>query len=212
MKKSLSLILLFLLLDFFAVNAQVSGPKKSPITAIPDLELLDINGKLVKIKELTKGKVLFIDNWFIPCPPCFIEMKMLHNLHAKYAGNKHFCFITISRTDREIVKKFIAKDRSLKKYVDQYQFLSTLDSFKLPVYFLPGCDAKVEIAGKMVHGLQPSNPTKCADNILGFDGYPAVFIFDKQGKLIFNKVGYDGKDEANMAEIENIIKPALAAN
>jgi thiol-disulfide isomerase/thioredoxin len=210
MKKFFSLILFFL--NALPVNAQVYGLKKPTVTAIPDLELLDINGKHVNLKKLAKDKVLFIDNWFIPCPPCFIEMKMLHDLHAKYAANKDFCFITISRTDREIVKKFIAKDPSLKKYINQYQFLSTLDSFKIPVYFLPGCDAKVEVAGIMVHGLKPSNPTQCADNIFGFDGYPAVFIFNKQGKLIFNKVGYDGKDEANMAEIENIMKPALEAN
>ncbi|RFZ95344.1 TlpA family protein disulfide reductase [Mucilaginibacter conchicola] len=211
MKHTLSAILLFLLFATFTAKAQTASSKKTPITTIPDIDLLDINGKAVKLRDLAKNKVLFIDNWFIPCPPCFIEMKMLHDLQAKYAGNKDFCFITISRTDREIVKKFIAKDPSLKKYVDQYQYFSTLDHFKLPVYFLPGCDAKVELGGKTVHGLQPDNPAKCADNVFGFEGFPAAFIFDKQGKLIYNEIGYDGKHEAAMAKIEEVLKPALAA-
>lgn len=194
------------------VSAQVYGPKKAPLDSAPDIELLDINGKVVKLKELAKGKVLFIDNWFIPCPPCFFEMKMLHDLYAKYKGNKNFCFITISRTDRELVKKFIAKDPSLKKYTDQYEYFSTLSSFSLPVYFLPGCDAKLELQGTNVHGLNPSDPLKCADNIFGFGGYPTVVVFNKQGKLIFNKTGYDGNHDAAVAEIENVIRPALAKN
>lgn len=201
-----------LLAKSYIANAQTPGVKKPLITSVPDIEVLDINGKAVKLKELANGKVLFIDNWFIPCPPCFIEMKMLHDLYAKYKDNKDFCFITISRTDRELVKKFIAKDPSLKKYTDQYEYFSTLNSFSLPVYFLPGCDAKLELQGTNVHGLNPSDPLKCADNIFGFGGYPTVVIFNKQAKLIFNKTGYDGNHDAAMAEIENVIRPALAKN
>lgn len=212
MKKLDTIILMLMLIRSFAVDAQMNVPKKAPIATVPDIEVLDINGKAVKLKELAKGKVLFIDNWFIPCPPCFFEMKMLHDLYAKYKDDKDFCFITISRTDRELVKKFIAKDPSLKKYTDQYEYFSTLNSFSLPVYFLPGCDAKLELQGTNVHGLNPSDPLKCADNIFGFGGYPTVVIFNKQGKLIFNKTGYDGNHDAAMAEIENVIKPALAKN
>ncbi|PAW93432.1 hypothetical protein CKK33_07980 [Mucilaginibacter sp. MD40] len=212
MKKLSAIILMFILNRPLAVNAQIYGTKKAPLDSAPDIELLDINGKVVKLKELAKGKVLFIDNWFIPCPPCFIEMKMLHDLYAKYKGNKNFCFITISRTDRDIVKRFIAKDPLLKKYTDQYEYFSTLDHFSLPVYFSPGCNAKVQIEGEAVHWTETNDPAKCADNIFGFSGYPTVVVFNKQGKLIFNKTGYDGNNYAAMAEIENVLRPALAKN
>jgi thiol-disulfide isomerase/thioredoxin len=212
MKTRIYLLALLFCCCTLVVQAQITGPKNLPVTSVPDIMVYDLNGKQVNLKELAKNKVLFIDNWFIPCPQCFIEMNILHKLYAKYAGNKDFCLITISRTDSAIVKKFIAKDSSMAKYVNTYQFFSRLDYFKLPVYFIPGCNAKVQMAGKSLHALQPDDPGKCADNVFSFSGYPAVFIFDKQGKLIFNKVGYDGKDDEHMAEIEKAIKPALAAN
>ena len=136
---------------------------------------------------------------------------MLHKLYAEYANNDKVCFITISRTDPGVIKQFIAKDSSLAKYVNAYRYFSNLDYFKLPVYFFAGCNAKLEIEGKMQHATQPDNPLACADNIFKFSGYPTVLIFDKLGKLIFEKSGYDGKEDVFTAEIENAIKPALAA-
>lgn len=190
-------------------QAQVTKQGNSFITSVPDITVHDLNGKRISLKKFAKNKVLFIDNWFIPCSQCFIEMKMLHKLQAKYAANKYFRLITISRTDSGIVKKFIDKDSSMTKYINSYQYFSTLDYFKLPVYFIPGCNAKVVLTGPYIHATQPDDKSKCADNVFNFKGYPAVFIFNKHGKLIFNKLGYDGKDEENMAEIEKIIKPAL---
>jgi hypothetical protein len=53
---------------------------------------------------------------FIPCPPCFAEMGVLHKIYAEYAGNKDFCFITICMTDSAQVKAFIRQvNRFLRK-------------------------------------------------------------------------------------------------
>ena len=208
MKKILYLSAAFLLFLTFNASAQISGVKQPDIKIIPDIDVFDLNGKHVNLKQLAKNKVLFIDNWFIPCPPCFIEMKMLHKLYEKYAGNKDFCFITISRTDSSIVRKFIEKDSSMAKYVSSYQYFSQLEDFKLPIYFIPGCDAKVMLGGKTLHWVESSDPAKCPDYVLRFPAYPTVMIFDKKGGLIFKKTGYDGNEEAAMAEIKNIIDPA----
>jgi len=203
-----TIVYLFLALN---VNAQISGVKKPDIKSIPNVDVYDLNGRHVNLQQIAKNKVLIIDNWFIPCPPCFIEMKMLHRLYKEYAANKDFCFITISRTDSSVVRKFIAKDSSMKKYISSYQFFSKLDDFKLPVYFLQGCNAKVVMEGKMMHDIQPDYPAKCADEVFHFPAYPTVMIFDKKGNVIFKKTGYDGNEEAVIAEIKNIIDPALAA-
>ena len=99
----------------------------------------------------------------------------------------------------------------MKKYVSSYQFFSNLNDFRLPVYFLQGCNAKVVVEGKRMHDVQPDDPAKCADEVLHFPAYPTVMIFDKKGNLIFKKTGYDGNEEPAIAEIKRIIDPALAA-
>jgi hypothetical protein len=139
-----------------------------------------------------------------------MEMPMLHKLYAEYANNDKVCFITMSRTDAGVIRKFIARDSSLAKYVNAYHYFSNLDYFKLPVYFISGCNAKLEIEGKMQRATQPDNPLACPDNVFKFSGYPTVLIFDKNGNLIFKQAGYDGNESANKARIENIIDAAMA--
>lgn len=212
MKKIFYLLSPCLLVLILNTHAQIYGVKKPDIKSIPDIDIYDLSGNHTTLKKLAKNKVLFIDNWFIPCPPCFMEMKMLHRLYAKYGNEKEFCFITISRTDSSIVRKFIAKDSSLAKYVNTYQYFSQLNYFKLPVYFLPGCNAKVIVDGKTLHQIDPDHPAICPDDALHFSGYPTVIIFDKKGNTIFNKTGYDGNEAAAMAEIEKVINTALASN
>jgi thiol-disulfide isomerase/thioredoxin len=80
----------FLILLGCIVHAQTKT-----ITSVPDIDVYDINGKHTTLKQLGQNKVLFIDCWFVPCPPCFREMGMLHKLYAKYEDNKNFCFITL---------------------------------------------------------------------------------------------------------------------
>ncbi|WPU95167.1 redoxin family protein [Mucilaginibacter sabulilitoris] len=192
-------------------RAQNSITKKQQLKYLPDIDVYDIHGKHTTLKQLGKNKVLFIDSWFIPCPPCFIEMGMLHKLYAKYLNNKDFCFITLCRTDSGVVKKFIAQDTSMANYVKSYQFFSERQDFKLPVYFIEGCDSKVNHVGKQLESFAPTDKTKCPDAQLDFVGYPTVTIFNKKGELILQKTGYDGNENVNMGDIESAIKPSLAA-
>ena len=51
------------------------------------------------------------------------------------------------------------------------------------------------------------------DAEFNFKGYPTVFIFDKQGKLIYSKTGYDiswYKTEKTI--LQKILNKALSAN
>lgn len=209
MEKSSYFILLVSMLFCASMGrAQNNNGKKQQLKYLPDI---DVYGKHTTLKQLAKNKVLFIDSWFIPCPPCFMEMGMLHKLYAKYLNNKDFCFITLCRTDSGVVKKFIAQDTSMTKYVKSFQYFSNLSDFKLPVYFIAGCDSKVNHVGNQSESFPPSDKTKCPDAQFGFVGYPTVIIFNKNGESIFQKTGYDGNEKANTADIEDTIKPALAA-
>src|ERR1700744_3315622 len=109
---------LFLLLG----NDRAQVQAKNGRSNLPDVVVYAINGVPTTLHQLAKNKVLFIDCWFIPCPPCFAEMGVLHKVYAEYAGNKDFCFITICMTDSGQVKAFIRQDTVMNAYVSQYQW------------------------------------------------------------------------------------------
>ncbi|WEA03621.1 TlpA family protein disulfide reductase [Mucilaginibacter sp. SJ] len=198
------------LFAFFILLGCVVNAQTKKIKSIPDIEVYDINGKHTTLKQLGQNKVLFIDCWFVPCPPCFREMGMLHKLYAQYKANKKFCFITLCQTDSGIVKRFIAQDKSMVNFVNLYKHYSMRDDFKLPVYFIPGCNEKI-YTGKVLAKYTPDDKTKCPDRQFGFRGYPTVFIFNKQGKLIFKKTGYGEHEEINTQKMENLIARSITA-
>jgi thiol-disulfide isomerase/thioredoxin len=195
----------FLILFGFTVNAQTKQ-----IKSVPDIEVYDINGKHTTLKQLGQNKVLFIDCWFVPCPPCFREMGMLHKLYAKYKDNKNFRFITICQTDSGIVKRFIAQDKSIANFVQMYKDFSGRQDFKLPVYFIPGCNEKI-YTGKVLAKYTPDDKTKCPDRQFRFRGYPTVIIFNKKGKLIFKKTGYGDHEDENTLKMKKLIEWNIAA-
>lgn len=99
----------------------------------------------------------------------------------------------------------------MTNFVNLYKHYSMRDDFKLPVYFIPGCNEKI-YTGKVLAKYTPDDKTKCPDRQFGFKGYPTVFIFNKQGKLIFKKTGYGEHEEINTQKMENLIARSIAAN
>ncbi len=182
-----------LLLLFLSVRSQ--NQKKIEVSTLPNVAVYDSNGLQTTLRQLAKNKVLFIDCWFIPCPPCFVEMGALHKVYAQYANNKNLCFITICMTDSAQVKAFIRQDTVMKAYVNQYQYFSGLKEFKLPVYFMPGCNSKVPLGTKVLSHFAPNDRSKCPDVIFAFQAYPTSMVFDKQGKQVFKETGFDNLDQ-----------------
>ena len=189
MKKSIFFTLCFLLL--FLGNVKAQQQKKAQLSDLPDAEVYDVNGVHTTLRQLAKNKVLFIDCWFIPCPPCFMAMNTLHKIYNKLAGNKNICFITICMTDSAQTKAFIRQDTVMHAYVDQYKYFSKLKAFTLPVYFMPGCSSTVPLGTKVLSHSQPNDPSKCPTAIFDFQGYPTSMIFNKQGKQVFKETGFE---------------------
>jgi thiol-disulfide isomerase/thioredoxin len=183
----------FLLLFFWNVKAQAQ--KKIGSNDLMDVEVYDVNGVHTTLRQLAKNKVLFIDCWFIPCPPCFIEMGALHKVNARFASHKDLAFITICMTDSAQVKAFIRKDTIMKNYESQYEYFSGLTAFTLPVYFLPGCSSKVPLGTKVLSHADPDDKSKCPDAVFSFQGYPTSMVFNKQGKQVFKETGFGKLDE-----------------
>jgi thiol-disulfide isomerase/thioredoxin len=210
MKKILPVFFAILLLLILPCRAQ--HPKRKPITTLPNIDIYDLNGEHTRLTELGKNKVVLIDCWFIPCPPCFREMNMLHKLYFKYKDNKNISFITICRTDSGIVKKFLAKDKSAARWVEWYQNYSKLTNFELPIYFMPGCSMEIYMDRPTALAKpKPEDKTKCPDAVFSFRGYPTTMIFNRTGKMVMKKTGYvEGEDATYSAKIEKFLKEALA--
>jgi thiol-disulfide isomerase/thioredoxin len=193
LSKNMKLKFVFVLISlfsFFYANAQDLKKDQKNVTTLPDIDVYDLNGAHTTLHKLAKNKVLFIDCWFIPCPPCFMAMGVLHNIYAEFKSNKDVCFITICMTDSSQVKAFIRQDPIMKAYVSQYQYFSNLKDFKLPVYFLPGCSSKVPLGTKVLSHYAPDDKSKCPEAIFDFQGYPTSMIFDKNGKQVFKETGF----------------------
>ena len=74
---------------------------------LPDFNLNDIDGKLVKLSDL-KGKPIILNFWFVLCSPCIAEMPALNVIKAKYSKTD-IEFISMTFETKEAVKKFLKK-------------------------------------------------------------------------------------------------------
>lgn len=185
-------LLLFLVLTVKGQNQKIDI---SDLSTLPDVDVYDVNGVHTTLHQLAKNKVLFIDCWFIPCPPCFIEMNVLHKVYAQFKNEKDLCFITICMTDSAQTKAFLRQDTMMKAYINQYQYFSNLKDFKLPVYFIPGCNSKVSIGTRVLSHFAPDDKAKCPDVIFSFQGYPTSMVYNKQGKQVFKETGFDSLEK-----------------
>ena len=215
MKNKISFLITLLFLFFLNVKASGQYVKYNDLSALPDADVYDINGVHTTLHALAKNKVLFVDCWFIPCGECFMAMGVLHKVYAEYAGNKNFCFVTLCMTDSGQVKQFIKQDTVMKGYISQYQYFSGLKNFKLPVYFIDGCNSKVPTNTKILSHFAPDDKSKCPDMLFKFIGYPTSMIYNKKGELIFKENGFDDPNKyeerltkaLNDVLAENISKP-----
>ena len=186
---------------------------------MPSASLFDIQGDTTNLLNFAKGKVTFIDFWFIPCGPCFVEMTMLHKIHDTYQSNDNFKFLTITFSDSSFVRDLIENRNAENNDVyDYFKTLTKLDTFKLPVYFTKDYATKMKLfkkntTGQGFHGSNWPFPkeTKASPNsIFGFVAYPTILIFDKAGKLVYNKTGFIDKFEAKeLTDIKTIIDSKL---
>src|SRR6187401_1495064 len=99
-----------LLFTIFSLLTMASLGQKIPkklVKVIPQLSVYDINGETTDLKIISNNKVTFIDFWFIPCGPCFVEMNMLHRLYDKYKDDANVAFLTITFTDSAFARPLI---------------------------------------------------------------------------------------------------------
>ncbi|MFK7834028.1 MAG: TlpA family protein disulfide reductase [Winogradskyella sp.] len=72
------------------------------------LTLTDINGNTVT-SEVTKGKVVVLNFWFIACKPFVAEIPELNKVYDKYKDNENVVFASITFDAKDKVEAFLKK-------------------------------------------------------------------------------------------------------
>ncbi len=154
----------YVLLLIFA--ASLSAQTKSSLPAArqqPGFAALTMDGTKIDTAEL-KGKVVVLNLWFINCPNCREEIKLLNQIVDQYKSNKDVIFIGLAASKKADLEKFLAKT-----------------PFKYQV--IP--DAQMIIFSKF------GTPDKNGEINIPF---PVHYVLDRSGNIIMKMYGTKGVD------------------
>ena len=102
------------LLSFFAVLVLSSSVfaqtnKGEPKPTAPTFKVASLDGRIFDSREL-KGKIVVLNLWFINCPFCAEEIKLLNKIVDEYRDNKEVVFIGLATDDKAKLETFLKKN------------------------------------------------------------------------------------------------------
>lgn len=159
-----------------------AGKPASVVAAAPastgsDVKLdLKSSEDLQKLVASKKGKVVVVDAWSTYCDPCMKEFPGLVGLHKKYGAEKIACI------------SFCMNYVGLGKVEDEIEPV---------IEFLRKQNATFD-------NILSTDEDTVVNKKLGIQSVPAIFIYDRDGKLVklINT-------ETTYAEVEKIVAPLL---
>lgn len=155
--KRLLLFAAFSLLSL-SVNAQ------SPIsTANPEFVAATMDGTKVDTR-LLRGKVVVLNLWFINCPNCLAEMKLLNQLVDEYKGNPEVTFIAPAASRKDELVNFLAKNPF------KYQVIPDAAIIILSQFGTPDKNGEINIP------------------------FPMHYVLDREGNVVVKAQGVKGID------------------
>ncbi|MFT3743097.1 MAG: TlpA disulfide reductase family protein [Pyrinomonadaceae bacterium] len=149
--------LALLLLCFIPLAAQTDPNRPTFVESTMDGTRVDI--------EKLRGKVVVLNLWFINCPNCIEEIKLLNALVDEYKGNSDVVFLAPAASKKAELQKFLAKN-----------------PFKYQV--IP--DAAITILSKF------GKPDKDGNLSVPF---PMHFVLDREGKIVVKEQGIKGVEK-----------------
>jgi peroxiredoxin len=138
---------------------------------MPNFSAKDIKGKIYNSKTF-KNKVVFINFWFIGCPPCIQELEQLSRLYDSVKTNHQVVFLSITFDKLKDIQSFISQSDTLEnggKKREYYKQISKSNSDLLPQF-----DSKIQYP-------IINSPEKKIEDYFQVMGWPTSFIIDKKG-------------------------------
>ena len=111
---------------FSAFGQKKTNEKKNEKPLAPTLKAAMLDGKIVNTADLL-GKVIVLNLWFVNCPNCVEEIKLLNKIVEEYSG-KDVVFLGLATNNKMDLQKF------LKKNPFKYQIVPNAGQFMLASY------------------------------------------------------------------------------
>src|SRR5687767_3412575 len=80
-----------------------------PIGSTPSFQAVAMDGSSIDTSAL-KGKVVVLNLWFINCPNCVEEIKLLNEIVEEYKSNSDVVFIGPAASKKAELTKFLSKN------------------------------------------------------------------------------------------------------
>lgn len=104
--------LLFLSLCFSVAGQQPQQQQQTKTIekrAAPAFNVISLEGKRFNSADL-KGKIIVLNLWFINCPFCVEEIKLLNRIVDEYKDNREVVFIGMATNDKPRLENFLKKN------------------------------------------------------------------------------------------------------
>lgn len=111
-------VIAFLVVSSFSLSAQT----KLSTNQQPSFAAVAMDGSKIDTAAL-KGKVIVLNLWFINCPNCREEIKMLNSLVDQYSGNRDVVFIGLAASKKADLEKFLVKNPFKYKIVPSAEMI-----------------------------------------------------------------------------------------
>lgn len=145
---------LFAALLAISVSAQADPSK-------PTFVEYTMDGTRVDIEKL-RGKVVVLNLWFINCPNCLEEIKMLNALVDEYKSNPDVVFLAPAASKKGELQKFLAKNPF------KYQVLPDATITIISKFGVPDKDGNLNVP------------------------FPMHIVLDRDGKMVLKEQGIKG--------------------
>lgn len=141
------------------LNPDDSGPPVAPGKPVPDFELADVNGDIVRLSSL-RGRAVVLNFWATWCPPCTAEMPLLQSIH-----------------DREHTNQLIVVGVNVGEPLDVVVNFLRRHQLTYPVWVDPPVSEP------------PGRASRAVFNVLGAAALPTTLYIDSDGVLLGRALG-----------------------
>ncbi|GAB4036764.1 TlpA family protein disulfide reductase [Spirosoma gilvum] len=156
-------------------------------TQVPDFKAKLFKADSVDLQRVTKNKVTLLTIWSIFCGPCLKKLPELQVVYDRYKFDRRVTFLTLALNSNEELSRFSSTSDSADIYRKVFMH-SGLKQLTLPIIIGTTSPYQIENSSARLVDIKSVANLK---RLFKFDAVPTTRIYDRDGKLIFEKIGIE---------------------